>query len=104
MAALSAMAWPWGPKIPPLTVSRSPRSMPALRGIEPTSRAHEVPSKAVLRSVVVTMSLTRGNAQSSSSITTPSRAFIPGSISSRRSTTGWSGPNRAPEAMRKRRA
>ena len=93
-AALAAMAWPWGPKIPPLTVSRSPRSMPALRGIEPTSRAHEVPSKAVLRSVVVTMSLTRGNAQSSSSMTTPSSACMPGSISSSRSTTGWSGPNR----------
>ena len=46
-AALAAMARPWGPKIPPLTVSRSPRSMPALRGIEPTSSAHEVPSKAV---------------------------------------------------------
>ena len=92
-AALAAMARPWGPKMPPLTVSRSPRSIPALRGIEPTSRAQEVPSKAVSRSVVVTMSLTRGKAQSSSSITTPSRAFIPGSISSRRSTTGWSGPN-----------
>src|SRR5665213_251607 len=39
VAALAAMAWPWGPKIPPLTVSRSPRSMPALRGIEPTSSA-----------------------------------------------------------------
>ena len=66
--------------------------MPALRGIEPTSSAQEVPSKAVLRSVVVTMSLTRGNAQSSSSMTTPSRACMPGSISRRRSTTGWSGP------------
>ena len=59
-AALAAMARPWGPKIPPLTVSRSPRSMPALRGIEPTSSAHEVPSKAVSRSVVATMSLTSG--------------------------------------------
>ena len=103
-AALLAMAWPWGPKMPPLMVNRSPRSMPALRGIEPTSSAQEVPSKAVFRSVVVTMSLTKGKAQSSISITTPSRAFIPGSISRRRSTTGWSGPNRAPEAMRNRRA
>ncbi len=104
VAALAAMAWPWGPKMPPLTVSRSPRSIPALRGTEPTRRAQEVPSKAVFRSVVASMSSSRGNAQSSSSITTPSSAFMPGSISSRRSTTGWSGPNRAPEAMRKRRA
>ena len=102
-AALAAMARPWGPKIPPLTVSRSPRSMPALRGIEPTSSAHEVPSNAVSRSVVETMSLTRGKAQSSISMTTPSSAFIPGSISRRRSTTGWSGPSIWPEAMRNRR-
>src|SRR5664280_380579 len=92
-AAFAAMAWPWGPKIPPLMVSRSPRSIPALRGTEPTNRANEVPSKATSRSVVVTMSPTRGNAQSSTSITTPSRAFMPGSISRRRSTTGWSGPS-----------
>ena len=103
VAALAAMAWPWGPKMPPLTVSRSPRSMPALRGTEPTRRAQEVPSKAVFRSVVATMSLTRGNAPSSISMTTPSRAFIPGSISSRRRTTGWSGPSSWPEAIRKRR-
>ena len=66
--------------------------MPAFRGMDPTRSAQEVPSKAVLRSVVVTMSLTTGKAQSSISITTPSRAFIPGSISRSRSTTGWSGP------------
>src|SRR5664280_56339 len=92
-AAFAAMARPWGPKIPPLMVSRSPRSIPALRGTEPTNSAHEVPSKATSRSVVVMMSLTRGNAQSSTSMTTPSRAFIPGSISRRRNTTGWSGPS-----------
>ena len=86
------MARPWGPKMPPFTVNRSPRSIPALRGTEPTSNAHDVPSKAVVRSVVVTMSLINGNAQSSSSITTPSSAFMPGSISSSRSTTGWSDP------------
>ncbi len=87
-AALAAMARPCGPKMPPLTVRRSPRSIPAFLGIDPTSRAQEVPSKAVARSVVVTISLTRGNEQSSISITTPSSAFIPGSISRRRSTTG----------------
>ena len=51
-AAFSAMARPCGLKMPPFTLSRSPRSMPALRGTEPTSRAHDVPSKAVLRSEV----------------------------------------------------
>ena len=62
--------------------------MPALRGIDPTSRAHDVPSKAVFRSEVATMSCTRGKAPSSISMTTPSNTFIAGSISSRRSTIG----------------
>ena len=101
-AAFSAMAWPCGLKMPPLTLSRSPRSMPALRGTEPTSRAHDVPSKAVLRSDVATMSCTRGKAPSSISMQTPSSAFMAGSISSRRSTIGWSSPRSWPEAMRKR--
>ena len=101
-AAFSAMARPWGLKIPPLTLSRSPRSMPALRGTEPTSSAHEVPSKAVLRSEVATMSVTSGKAQSSISMTTPSRTLSAGSISSRRRTMGWSAPSSWPEAMRKR--
>ena len=100
-AACSAMARPWGLKMPPLTLSRSPRSMPALRGTEPTSSAQEVPSKAVARSEVATTPASSGKAQSSSSMTTPSRAFMAGSISSRRSTTGWSGPSSWPEAMRK---
>ncbi len=101
-AALSAMARPWGLKMPPFTLSRSPRSMPAFRGTEPTSSAHEVPSKAVLRSDVATMSSTRGKAPSSSSMTTPSSTRMAGSISSRRSTIGWSSPRSWPEAMRKR--
>jgi hypothetical protein len=102
-AAFSAMARPWGLKMPPLTLSRSPRSMPALRGTEPTSNAHEVPSKAVLRSEVATMSVTSGKAQSSISMTTPSSTRRAGSISSRRRTIGWSAPRSWPEAMRKRR-
>ena len=101
-AAFSAMARPWGLKIPPFTLSRSPRSMPALRGMEPTSSAHEVPSKAVLRSEVATTSASSGKAQSSISMTTPSSTPMAGSISSRRSTTGWSAPRSWPEAMRKR--
>jgi hypothetical protein len=71
--------------------------------MDPTSRAQEVPSKAVLRSVVVTMSATRGKAQSSISMTTPSRAFMPGSISRRRRITGWSAPSSWPEAIRNSR-
>ncbi len=102
-AACSAMARPWGLKIPPLTLSRSPRSMPALRGTDPTSRAHDVPSKAVLRSAVATISVTSGKAQSSISITTPSSTPRAGSISSRRKTMGWSAPSSCPDAMRKRR-
>ena len=99
-AACAAIAWPWGLKMPPFTLSRSPRSMPALRGIDPTSSAHDVPSKAVFRSEVATMSCSRGKAQSSSSMHTPSSAFIAGSISSSRSTIGWSSPRSWPEAMR----
>jgi hypothetical protein len=100
-AALAAMASPCGLKIPPFTLSRSPRSMPALRGTEPTRRAQFVPSKAVLRSDVATMSCSSGNAPSSSSMQTPSRALRAGSISRRRSTIGWSSPSSWPEAMRK---
>ena len=74
VAAFSAMARPWGLKIPPFTLSRSPRSMPALRGMEPTRRAHDVPSNAVRKSGVATMSCTNGKAQSSISMTTPSSA------------------------------
>ena len=92
LAAWSLMAWPCGLKIPPLTERRSPRSMPALRGIEPTRRAHDVPSNAVLRSAVASMPTSSGWAPSSSSITTPSSEGSAGSISSSRSTTGWSGP------------
>ena len=101
-SAFSAMARPCGLKIPPFTLRRSPRSMPALRGMEPTSSAHDVPSKAVLRSEVATMSCTSGKAQSSISMTTPSSTRMAGSISSRRSTIGWSSPSSWPEAMRNR--
>ena len=70
-AAWAAMASPWGLKMPPLMVSRSLRSMPALRGIDPTSSAHDVPSKAVFGSEVGSMPARSGKAQSSSSMTTP---------------------------------
>src|SRR5258706_103407 len=98
-AAWSWIALPCGPKIFPFTDSRSPRSMPCLRGTEPTSSAHDVLSKAVFSSLVNSMPASRGNAQSSSSMATPSSDFSAGSISSMRNTTGWSGPSRtAPPA------
>ena len=104
LAAFLAIALPCPVKILPLMPSRSPRSIPALRGTDPTSSAQLVPLKPSLRSEVPTISLRRGKAQSSSSIITPSSAAMPGSISMRRRLTGWSGPNTPPEAMRKRRA
>jgi len=76
--------------------------MPAFRGIDPTSNAHDAPSNAVFKSEVATMSCTNGKAQSSSSMTTPSSTFMAGSISSNLSTMGWSSPSSWPEAMRNR--
>ena len=78
--------------------------MPALRGTAPTNKAYEVPAKAVAMLLVASMSKRRGNAQSSSSITTPSSTFMAGSISKRRNTTGCEGPNTSPEARRKSKA
>ena len=101
LAALSLIALPCGPKMPPLTDSRSPRSIPALRGTDPTSSAHDTPSNASSALDVRTMSCSSGNAQSSSSMATPSSDFIAGSISSMCSTIGWSGPSSWPDAMRK---
>jgi hypothetical protein len=46
LAAFFEMASPCGLKMPPFTFNRSPRSMPALRGIEPTSNAQFVLVKA----------------------------------------------------------
>ena len=103
-AALAAIALPWPVKTFPLILSRSPRSIPALRGTEPTSSAQLTSLKPSSMSVVATTSLRRGNAQSSSSMTTPLSASRAGGISIRFSATGWSGPNMAPDAMRKRRA
>ena len=56
-AALSLMALPCGLKMPPLAASRSPRSMPLVRGRAPTSRATLAPSKATFGSSVMSMPL-----------------------------------------------
>ena len=101
--ALADSAWPCGLKIPPLALSRSLRSMPALRGIAPTSRATSASPNATLASSVQTISVSSGKAQSSSSIFTPLSAPSAGVISSSCRAMGVSGPSIDPEAMRNRR-
>ena len=103
-AAPALIASPCGLKMPPLASSRSPRSMPAVRGRAPTSSATLTPSKAAVGSSVMSMPASSGNAQSSSSIAVPSAALSAGVISSSRSRTGTSGPSSWPEAMRNSRA
>ena len=93
-------ASPCGLKMPPLAESRSERSMPALRGIAPTSRATSASPKATSASSVRTVPASSGKAQSSSSMATPSRAPSAGVISSIWRMTGWSGPSIEPLAMR----
>ena len=102
-AAWSFSARPCGLKIAPLASSRSPRSIPLLRGRAPTSSAMLTPSKTVLGSSPVWTADSSGNAQSSSSITTPSSALSAGVISSSRSSTGVSGPSSDPLAIRNSR-
>ena len=94
---------PCGLKMPPLADSRSARSMPALRGIDPTRMAMSASPNAVSASSVHTTSDSSGKAQSSSSIRTPSSAPSAGVISSSWSDTGVSGPSIEPEAIRNRR-
>ena len=101
--ALRDSASPWGLKMPPLADSRSERSIPALRGIAPTSRATSASPNAVSASSVQTTPASSGKAQSSSSMRTPSSALSAGVISSSWSTTGVSGPSIEPEAMRNSR-
>jgi hypothetical protein len=101
--AWSFSARPCTVKIAPLASRRSWRSIPALRGREPTSRATSAPSKAVPGSSLSTMSVSSGKAQSSSSMATPSSAPMAGGISSICRMIGWSGPSRSPLAIRKTR-
>ena len=74
--------------------------MPGPRGRAPTSSAMFTPSNATLGSSVISIAVSNGNAQSSSSIAVPSAALTAAGISSRRSSTGVSGPSIAPLAMR----
>ncbi len=103
-AAWSLMARPCTVKMAPLASSRSPRSMPFVRGRAPTSRQMLAPSNATAGSSVATVPASVGNAQSSSSMPTPVSAPTACGISSIRSSTGWSGPSIAPLAIRNRRA
>ena len=99
-AAPALIASPCGLKMPPLASSRSPRSMPAVRGRAPTSNATLTPSNAALASAVTSMPVSNGKAQSSSSIAVPAAALSAGSISSSRSATGTSAPSSCPDATR----
>ena len=103
-AAWSLIALPWGAKIPPLASSRSPRSMPLVRGRAPTSSPMLAPSKAMFGSSLMSIRDRSGKAQSVSSMAVPSAASSAGVTSSRLSSTGRSGPSSWPEAIRKRSA
>ena len=101
-AATSFRALPWAVKMAPFLVSRSERSIPALRGMAPTRKAALTPSKTFFGSSPISMFTRLPKAQSSSSMTTPSRALRAGVISRRRSSMGVS-PSSEPEAMRNSR-
>jgi hypothetical protein len=102
-AAEADRALPCTVKMAPLASRRSLRSMPLVRGRDPTRKAMLASPKATSASSVVVTSASSGKAQSSSSITTPLRAPRAGVISSSWRITGWSGPSRAPLAMRNSR-
>ena len=99
-AAPALIAAPCGAKIPPFAVSRSPRSIPAVRGRAPTSSATWTPSNAAVASSWMSVPASSGNAQSSSSSATPSAALTACGISSRCRRTGVWGPSSWPEAIR----
>jgi len=71
-----------------------------MRGIAPTRSATSASPNATFASSVQMTSVRSGNAQSSSSIRTPSSDFSAGVISSSWRTIGVSGPSIEPEAMR----
>ena len=102
--ATSSIAWPCSTKILPLSFSRSARSMPGPRGLEPTRMAQSASLNATSGSSVSTMPCSSGKAQSSSSMATPFSAFWTASTGISRSCrmTGWSVPNASPAAMRGR--
>jgi hypothetical protein len=102
-AATSLSALPWAVKIAPLAEQVAALHAGGARaGADEQGEVHAVED---LVGVVADLDalLSSGNAQSSSSMTTPSSAFRAGVISSRRSSTGWSGPSSAPLAMRNSR-
>ena len=100
-AAFLSIACPWPTKILPLMPNKSLRSIPALRGTLPTSKAQLMSRKPSSRSAVGTTDCKSGNAQSCSSITTPSSAPSAAGISIKCRASGWSGPNISPDAIRK---
>ena len=97
--AWSFSALPCTEKMAALASSRSLRSIPAVRGRDPTSSARSVSANATLGSSVATTPFSSGKAQSSSSMMTPFSAFMAGGISSNCRITGRSAPNIAPDAI-----
>ena len=101
--AAASRARPWTVKICAFASSRSLRSIPFERGRAPTSSATSASRKAIFGSSDVTMPARSGNAQSSSSITTPFSAGSACVISRSCRITGWSLPSMSPAAIRNSR-
>ena len=102
-AAAAWIALPVLVKIGPLTRIKSPRSIPSFRGTLPTHRTKlqsRKPSSRWLLSAFTTPASV-GNAQSSSSIITPSRDGMTGGTSIKCRMTGCCGPKTCPDASRK---
>ena len=90
--APSFRASPCTRKISALALRRSRRSMPCVRGREPTKKPASMSRKAAFGSSVMTTSCSSGKAQSSSSMTTPFTAFWAWGRSRSCSATGVSLP------------
>ncbi|KAH0937453.1 hypothetical protein HID58_004914 [Brassica napus] len=98
MHATALRALPCSAKIWPLMSNKAARSIPGPRGFAPMRRAHSTSWNTSYGSVPISTSLNKGNKESSSSIATPSRAWIDLSDPRSFKAMGWSGPNTEPEA------
>ena len=102
-AAFFAMAWPWPVKIFPLIPSRSLRSMPALRGTEPTRSAQSTPLNPSSREAVATDALEQGEGAVLELHDHPAERRQRRLDLDQVEDDGLVGPNIEPDAMRKRR-
>ena len=102
--AASFRAWPWWHEDLAVGDDQVGAAHALLAG-EPADQDDPVGTFEGLRAwSVATTSVSSGNAQSSSSMRMPFSAGSAAVISRSRSSTGWSGPNRPPEAIRKIKA